>query len=178
MSAAQQLYEGIDMGGSLEGLITYMRTDSMALSVDAISDIRKYISSNFSADYLPTKPVVYKTKSKNAQEAHEAIRPTSISRTPESLRPFLRADQATLYEMIWKRTVASQMSAAKFDTTSVDLEAKPTGTIFRANGQILVFPGFMSVYLEGADDAVAENESKLPEPVSYTHLTLPTSDLV
>ena len=163
MSAAQQLYEGIDMGGSLEGLITYMRTDSMALSVDAISDIRKYISSNFSANYLPTKPVVYKTKSKNAQEAHEAIRPTSISRTPESLRPFLRADQAALYEMIWKRTVASQMSAAKFDTTSVDLEAKPTGTIFRANGQILVFPGFMSVYLEGADDAVAENESKLPE---------------
>jgi DNA topoisomerase-1 len=163
MSAAQQLYEGIGIGGSIEGLITYMRTDSMALSGEAINDIRKYVSTNFSADYLPAKPVVYKTKSKNAQEAHEAIRPTSISRTPESLKPFLRPDQAALYEMIWKRTVASQMAAAKFDTTSVDLETKPTGTLFRANGQILVFPGFMSVYLEGADDAVVESESKLPE---------------
>jgi DNA topoisomerase-1 len=163
MSAAQQLYEGIEIGGSIEGLITYMRTDSVALSKDAVADVRAYVSNNFSADYLPAKPVVYKTKSKNAQEAHEAIRPTSISRTPESLKTFLRPDQAALYEMIWKRTVASQMSAAKFDTTSVDLETKPKGTVFRANGQILVFPGFMSVYLEGADDATSENESKLPD---------------
>jgi DNA topoisomerase-1 len=163
MSAAQQLYEGIEIGGSIEGLITYMRTDSVALSKDAVTDVRAYVTKNFSADYLPAKPVVYKTKSKNAQEAHEAIRPTSIHRTPESLKAFLRPDQAVLYEMIWKRTVASQMSAAKFDTTSVDLETKPAGTIFRANGQILVFPGFMSVYLEGADDSTSDNESKLPD---------------
>ena len=172
MSAAQQLYEGIDIGGSVEGLITYMRTDSVSLSNDAIKDIREYVSTNFSKDYLPAKPIVYKTKSKNAQEAHEAVRPTSIARTPESLKKALRPDQAALYEMIWKRTVASQMAAAKFDTTSVDLSANPKGTTFRASGQILVFPGFMSVYLEGADDATKENESKLPELDEKDELTL------
>ena len=172
MSAAQQLYEGIDIGGSVEGLITYMRTDSVSLSNDAIKDIRQYVSTNFSKDYLPAKPIVYKTKSKNAQEAHEAVRPTSIARTPESLKRALRPDQAALYEMIWKRTVASQMAAAKFDTTSVDLSANPKGTTFRASGQILVFPGFMSVYLEGADDATKENESKLPELDEKDELTL------
>ncbi len=163
MSAAQQLYEGIDVGGGVVGLITYMRTDSVALSKEAVADIRGYISKNFDKSYLPVKPVSYKTKSKNAQEAHEAIRPTSISRTPESVKSYLRPDQFALYEMIWKRTVASQMTPAKFDTTSVELSCNPAGTTFRANGQILVFPGFMSVYLEGADDKDDEKEAKLPE---------------
>ena len=163
MSVAQQLYEGIDIGGSVVGLITYMRTDSVALSNDAVAEVRNYISDNFDNDYLPTKPVTYKAKSKNAQEAHEAIRPTSVLRTPTSLKGRLTPDQAALYEMIWKRTVASQMTPAKFDTTSVELSTPPTGTTFRASGQILVFAGFMSVYLEGSDDSEDERDSKLPD---------------
>ncbi|MGD2140040.1 MAG: type I DNA topoisomerase [Burkholderiales bacterium] len=162
MSTAQQLYEGVDIGGSTVGLITYMRTDSVALAKEAVQEIRTYIGKNFDAEYLPKSPVTFRNRSKNAQEAHEAIRPTSISRTPASVKKYLRPDQAALYEMIWKRTLASQMAPARFDTTSVDLEAGGKETLFRASGQILVFPGFIAVYTEGADDTEQEEDAKLP----------------
>ena len=163
MSTAQQLYEGVDIGGSTVGLITYMRTDSVALAKEAVHEIREYIKDNFDAEYLPAAPVKFRNRSKNAQEAHEAIRPTSITRTPASVKKFLRPDQAALYEMIWKRTLASQMAPARFDTTSVDLEAGTAETVFRATGQIMVFPGFIAVYSEGADDIEQEEDAKLPE---------------
>ena len=165
MRTAQQLFEGIDVGQGAVGLITYMRTDSVTLSQDAITEIRHYIDNKIGADYLPNSPRMYKTKSKNAQEAHEAIRPTSVYRTPESVKPFLSADQFKLYQMIWQRSVACQMVEAKFDATTVDI-AVGDG-IFRATGQVLVFAGFLSVYQEGADedDSEDENNKKLPEMV-------------
>jgi DNA topoisomerase-1 len=162
MSTAQQLYEGVDIDGGTVGLITYMRTDSLALANEALLDIRNYIKKKFEPDYLPHAPIEYRNKSKNAQEAHEAIRPTSIERTPDAIRKYLTADQAALYEMIWKRTLSCQMTPAKYDTTSVDLAAGRADTLFRATGQILVFPGFMAVYLEDADDVEQEQEARLP----------------
>ena len=115
MRIAQQLYEGIDIGGGAVGLITYMRTDSFSLAAEAIAQIRGYIKDNFSADYLPKLPIAYKTKSKNAQEAHEAIRPTDISRTPASVEQFLTPEQFKLYEIIWKRAVACQIYSVPQD---------------------------------------------------------------
>jgi len=162
MRTAQSLYEGVDIGGQTIGLITYMRTDSVNLANEAVAEIRGYIKDNFAADYLPGKQPVYKSKSKNAQEAHEAIRPTSISRTPDSLRGHLTADQARLYEMIWKRTLACQMAPGRFDTVSVDIRLGGDTTLFRASGQTLVFPGFISVYMEDVDDAEEEEGGKLP----------------
>ncbi|HKB82772.1 MAG TPA: DNA topoisomerase, partial [Burkholderiales bacterium] len=162
MSTAQQLYEGVEIDGGTVGLITYMRTDSLALANEALLEIRKFIKKKFDPDYLPHTPNEYRNKSKNAQEAHEAIRPTSIERTPDVLRKYLTADQAALYEMIWKRTLSCQMTPAKYDTTSVDLAAGRADTLFRATGQILVFPGFMAVYLEDADDTEQEQEARLP----------------
>jgi DNA topoisomerase I len=162
MSTAQQLYEGVDIGGGTVGLITYMRTDSFSLANEALREIRGYIQKKFDSDYLPHAPIQYRSKSKNAQEAHEAIRPTSVVRTPDSVRKFLTADQASLYEMIWKRTLACQMTPAKYDTTSVDISVGHANTLFRATGQMLVFPGFMAVYLEDADDVEQEEEAKLP----------------
>src|SRR5882672_8847317 len=123
MRTAQQLYEGVDIGGSTVGLITYMRTDSQSLANEALQELRDYIQKKFNTDYLPRAPIEYRNKSKNAQEAHEAIRPTSIERTPDAVRKYLTADQAALYEMIWKRTLSCQMTPAKYDTTSVDLAA-------------------------------------------------------
>ena len=164
MRTAQQLYEGIDIGSGTVGLITYMRTDSVNLANEAIDEIRKYVGDHFDADYLPKGPVIYKSKSKNAQEAHEAVRPTSIFRTPESLKDFLSAEQAKLYEMIWKRSLACQMSPAKFDTLAVDVAVGGPKNLFRATGQTLVFPGFIAVYQEGEDDAENDGEeSKLPQ---------------
>ncbi|MBC8007637.1 MAG: type I DNA topoisomerase [Prolixibacteraceae bacterium] len=162
MSTAQQLYEGVEIDGGTVGLITYMRTDSLALANEALLDIRKYIKKKFESDYLPKAANEYRNKSKNAQEAHEAIRPTSIERTPDAIRKYLTADQAALYEMIWKRTLSCQMTPAKYDTTSVELAVGRSDTLFRASGQILVFPGFMAVYLEDADDAEQEQEARLP----------------
>lgn len=161
MRTAQQLYEGIDVGGGTVGLITYMRTDSVALANDALVEIRDYISQHFDKDYLPKEPVAYKNKAKNAQEAHEAIRPTSIFRTPDSVKAFLSPEQFKLYQMIWKRTLACQMAAAKFDTVGVDI-AVGDEAIFRASGQTLVFPGFIAVYQEDADDVEDEDEARLP----------------
>ena len=162
MRTAQQLYEGVDIGGGTVGLITYMRTDSTNLANEALHEIRDYIAKHFKPEYLPKTAVHYRSKSKNAQEAHEGIRPTSISRTPEQVRAFLTADQARLYEMIWKRTLACQMSPARFDTTGVDLRVGHANTLFRASGQTLVFPGFIAVYKEDVDDAIEEGEERLP----------------
>ncbi len=163
MRIAQQLYEGIDIGGSTVGLITYMRTDSLSLAGEAIQEMRDYVSRTFDAGYLPKQPNVYKSKAKNAQEAHEAIRPTSILRTPESVSKYLNQDQARLYEMIWKRAIASQMSPAQFDTVSLDISLVHPDSLFRATGQTLVFPGFIAVYREGVDDEEDLEEGKLPQ---------------
>jgi DNA topoisomerase-1 len=160
MRTAQQLYEGVDIGQGTVGLITYMRTDAVVLANEAVAEIRDYITASFDAEFLPKNPVTYKNKSKNAQEAHEAIRPTSILRTPESVKPFLTADQFKLYDLIWKRTLACQMAPARFDTTSVDIQVGP-GT-FRATGQVQVFAGFLAVYEEDVDDAEDEDNAKLP----------------
>ena len=162
MRIAQQLYEGIDVGSGTVGLITYMRTDSFSLAAEAVMQIRDYVKKNFEADYLPKSPIMYKTKAKNAQEAHEAIRPTDIFRSPASVRQYLNDEQFKLYEMIWKRTLACQMTQAKYDAVSVDLAVGSDATLFRASGQTLVFPGFIAVYMEGTDDAEEESEAKLP----------------
>lgn len=156
MRTAQQLYEGIDLGEGPVGLITYMRTDSVNLANEAITDIRGWITETFSKEYLPPSAIAYKAKTKNAQEAHEAVRPTAVARTPDAVRHRLTADQAKLYELIWKRTVACQMTPAQFDTVAADI-AVGDGT-FRATGQTLAFAGFLAVYQDDED----EEESKLP----------------
>ncbi len=161
MSVAQQLYEGVNINQGATGLITYMRTDSVTLAAEATKEIRRYIADTYSMDSLPDKPQIYKTKSKNAQEAHEAIRTTSIGRTPQSLVTYLSADQLKLYILIWQRTIASQMMHATLDTVAVDLSCGE-GNIFRANGQALVNPGFMRIYLEDKDDATkTDKDDKL-----------------
>ena len=162
MKVAQSLYEGVAVGKAVTGLITYMRTDSVTLSKDAVAEMRGYITKNYGADYLPKAPVHYRSQSKNAQEAHEAIRPTSIARTPESVSRFLSDEQRKLYEMIWKRAIASQMTPAQFDTVAVDFAVGGPGNLFRATGQTMVFPGFFAVYHEDLDDAVEEEEKRLP----------------
>ena len=163
MAVAQQLYEGLEIGSEgMVGLITYMRTDSTRVAKEAITSVRGFIGEKYGSDYLPGKPLYYKSK-KGAQDAHEAIRPTSVTRTPASLKKLLSKDQYALYDLIWKRFVASQMKPAIFDVTSVDIKAGRY--IFRASGSIIKFAGFMSVYLEGKDDdSVGEDkESILPE---------------
>lgn len=159
MSVAQQLYEGIDIGTGTVGLITYMRTDSVNLAQDAIQEIRDLIQKQFGNKYCPEEPRIYKTKSKNAQEAHEAVRPTMAANTPESLKAYLTADQAKLYALIWKRTIASQMEDALLDTVAVDLSCGE-GNIFRANGSTITFPGFLSVYEEGRDEGHVQRGNK------------------
>ena len=162
MKVAQSLYEGVSLGKAVTGLITYMRTDSVSLSKEAIAEIRGYITKHFGSDYLPRAPVAYKSTARNAQEAHEAIRPTSVARTPESVAPYLNEDQRKLYEMIWKRALSCQMTPAKFDTVAVDLTAGGAGNVFRATGQTMVFPGFFAVYHEDEDDTVEEEDKRLP----------------
>jgi DNA topoisomerase-1 len=164
MIIAQKLYEGIDIGNETVGLISYMRTDSMTLSNDIIQQIREYLKNNYEPEYLPKIAIGYKTKSKNAQEAHEAIRPTDINKTPASLKKYLSEEQFKLYEMIWQRTLSCQMTPAIFDAVSVDLEIGQGENIFRASGQTLKFPGFMSVYMEDEDETSEkkENSSTLP----------------
>jgi len=163
MRTAQQLYEGVDIGGETVGLISYMRTDSVNLAKEAVEEIRALIAKRYGDDNLPETPHVYKTKSKNAQEAHEAIRPTSAERIPEQLKERLTPEQNKLYELIWKRTVACQMVHAVLDTVAVDLEAG-SGNVSRANGSHLVKPGFMAVYQEGTDEKKEgeEDEALLP----------------
>ncbi|PKM42713.1 MAG: type I DNA topoisomerase [Gammaproteobacteria bacterium HGW-Gammaproteobacteria-1] len=157
MRTAQQLYEGIDIGGETVGLISYMRTDSVNLAQEALDEIRDYIAQRFGADNVPKEPRVYKTKSKNAQEAHEAVRPTSVLREPDTLKDHLTKEQHKLYELIWKRTLACQMVHATIDTVAVDLSAGE-GNTFRANGSTVVHPGFMAVYEESVDDAKKDDD--------------------
>ncbi|HZZ92582.1 MAG TPA: type I DNA topoisomerase [Usitatibacter sp.] len=162
MKVAQSLYEGVSVGREVTGLITYMRTDSVNLSKEAIAEMRGFITKNYGEDYLPKAPVEYRASSKNAQEAHEAIRPTSIKRTPDSVARYLNDEQRKLYEMIWKRAIASQMTPARFDTVAVDFVVGADGNVFRATGQTMVFPGFYAVYHEDQDDAVEEEDKRLP----------------
>ena len=153
MRVAQQLYEGLDVGeGGTSGLITYMRTDSVNLSNEAIDDLRSFIKAEFGADNLPDTPRQFKKAQKNAQEAHEAIRPSSAFRRPADLRRYLSDEQFRLYELIFKRSVACQMIHATIDTVAVDLAAGDVG-MFRATGSTIRIPGFMALYLEGTDDA-------------------------
>ena len=165
MSVAQKLYEGIEVGDGTHGLITYMRTDSVALSNQATSEAHDVICQLYDASYALKKPRVFRNKSKNAQEAHEAIRPTSIARTPAQLKPYLSSDQLRLYELIWKRTVASQMAQAIFDATSVDIAAGERYE-FRATGQVIRFPGFMALYIEGTDNGEDEDKEGLLPPLA------------
>jgi len=151
MRIAQRLYEGVDFGEGPVGLISYMRTDSVNLGNDAVREIRDVIGRLYGRDALPESPRVYRTKSKNAQEAHEAVRPTAAARTPEQLAGKIEADEHKLYTLIWRRAVASQMEAAVFDTVAVDLAAG-AGNAFRTNGSTLVKPGFLAVYRESVDD--------------------------
>ena len=166
MRVAQQLYEGIDIGGDegTVGLITYMRTDSVVLAKEAQQEIREFIGERYGKHNVPEEPRVYKTKSKNAQEAHEAIRPTTVRHVPSEIKSSLDADQFKLYELIWKRTVASQMIHATIDTVAVDMDCGE-GNIFRANGSTIADPGFMTVYLEGQDEAKTEDDEKLLPPL-------------
>lgn len=173
MQIAQQLYEGIDLGSGPIGLITYMRTDSVNLANEAVAELRELIGQRYGKDKLPDKPQRYKTKSKNAQEAHEAIRPTSALRLPEELRPHLSQEQFRLYDLIWKRTVACQMIHATLDTVAADLEAGKGVGLFRATGSAVRDPGFMLVYREGQDDNAEESDDRLLPPLEEgEHLAL------
>lgn len=164
MMVAQQLYEGIDIGGETAGLITYMRTDSVNLSVEAVQEIRALITEQYGAENVPQEARIYKTKSKNAQEAHEAIRPTYPRHLPDKLKPHLSAEQFKLYDLIWKRTIACQMTHAVLNLVAVDLTCGDGRHIFRATGSSIAKPGFMAVYLEGKDDSKEsdDKESFLP----------------
>jgi DNA topoisomerase-1 len=161
MRTAQQLYEGIDVGTGVEGLITYMRTDSLNLAREAIAEIRDFIVERYGVSEVPGDPRLFKTNAKNAQEAHEAIRPTSASKVPADIKSHLSDDQYKLYDLIWKRTVACQMIHATIDTVAADLSAGDIG-VFRATGSTVRNPGFMVVYLEGSDEKQTE-EKMLPE---------------
>ena len=164
MSVAQRLYEGIDLGGDTVGLITYMRTDGVQMAREAITDVRGLISRDFGDGYLPETPRVYKTKAKNAQEAHEAIRPTDVSRHPSKMSAYLDRDHARLYALIWQRTVASQMASALVDQVAVDVIADHRGAQLRATGSVIAFDGFLKLYQEGKDDAKENGESRrLPD---------------
>ena len=165
MRVAQRLYEGVDIGGETVGLITYMRTDGVEITPDALPGIRNVISSEFGKEYVPDAPRTYQNKSKNAQEAHEAIRPTDMSLRPRDLAKRLDTDQAKLYELIWIRTIASQMESADIERTTVDITAKSGARVIelRATGQVTRFDGFLKVYQEGKDDDAEDDESrKLP----------------
>jgi DNA topoisomerase-1 len=168
MRVAQQLYEGVDIGEGAVGLISYMRTDSLNLSQEAIGQIRDVIVQLYGKEGLSDEPRVFKTKSKNAQEAHEAIRPTAASVLPSDIEKKVETDQYRLYSLIWKRTVACQMAPAVFDTVAVELLAGPDGPgrhVLRANGSTLVKPGYISVYQEGVDDAVQDDSDHVLPPM-------------
>lgn len=162
MQVAQQLYEGVELGkeGTV-GLITYMRTDSTRLSPTAQEETREYISEKYGPDFIPESPRNYSKKAANAQDAHEAVRPTSVTRSPDVMKSFLSRDQHRLYKLIWDRTLASQMSSAILDTVTADIQVEDY--LFRANGSTVKFPGFMKVYIEGDDEGTQEEEKMLPK---------------
>ncbi|GBE44534.1 DNA topoisomerase 1 [bacterium BMS3Bbin10] len=166
MQVAQRLYEGVDIGGTTQGLITYMRTDGVQMVGEAISACRDMVVQNFGGAYLPDSPRIYKTKAKNAQEAHEAIRPVDFSKDPGSLAAYLDSDQAKLYKLIWRRAVASQMSSAELERTVAEIEVRGSDGVtygLRANGSVIKFDGFMKLYEEGRDDnGGREGDRRLP----------------
>jgi DNA topoisomerase-1 len=174
MRVAQRLYEGIDLGGETLGLITYMRTDGVQIADEAIAAARRVIGVDYGERYLPGAPRRYQTKAKNAQEAHEAIRPTDLACRPRETKSFLDPDQARLYELIWLRTVASQMESAELERTTADITAKvgPRTIDLRATGTVVKFDGFLTLYHEDMDDPIDEDESKrLPEMSAGEPLT-------
>lgn len=160
MRVAQQLYEGVDFGEGATGLITYMRTDSVNLSNDALTDIRRLVSERYGDDNLPEEPRIFKSKAKNAQEAHEAIRPTIAGLLPDKIKGQVTDEQYKLYNLIWKRTIACQMIHATMDQVSIDLSCGDIG-IFRATGSTVANAGFMQVYLEGVDDSKVDDKDRL-----------------
>ncbi len=173
MTTAQRLYEGADIDGETAGLITYMRTDGVDITPEAIGDIRSVISGEHGGSYVPDAPRAYKTKAKNAQEAHEAIRPTDPSRLPKDVKSYLSEDQAKLYDLIWKRTVASQMESARLEQTTVDMTTADGAATLRATGQVILFDGFLKLYQEGRDDEEDEDGAKkLPKLAAGDALTL------
>jgi len=164
MAIAQQLYEGVEIGGEggATGLITYMRTDSINIAEQAISEARDYINKRYGNDFLPATPPQYKTRAVGAQEAHEAIRPTSVNRTPDAMKEFLSNDQFKLYRLVWQRFMASQMEAAVYDTLSVEITGKSSAHeyLFRASGSTLKFPGYLIVYEEAKDEDLVDEEEE------------------
>tara|TARA_R110002095_G_scaffold77626_2_gene66537 strand:- start:11 stop:2620 length:2610 start_codon:yes stop_codon:yes gene_type:complete len=167
MMVAQKLYEGFNLGGETQGLITYMRTDGLSLANEAVEGARDVIAKEYGKEYVPEKPRYYKAKSKNAQEAHEAVRPTDLSRTPAMVAKYLDSEHLRLYELIWKRTVASQMESARLERTTIDF-SDGEGQTLRATGSVVRFPGFLKLYEEGRDDAKVddENDNRLPPVTS------------
>jgi DNA topoisomerase I len=168
MRVAQRLYEGIDIEGETVGLITYMRTDGVQIAGEAVSAVRQVIEKDYGANYVPQAPRRYETKAKNAQEAHEAIRPTDLGRRPRDAKGFLDADQARLYELIWLRTVASQMESAELERTTADITAKVAARLLelRATGTVVKFDGFLALYQEGQDEDPDDEESRRLPPMS------------
>jgi DNA topoisomerase-1 len=162
MQIAQQLYEGVDVGGDSVGLITYMRTDGIQMAPEGVIEARQTITQNYGERYMPRAPRVYTSKAKNAQEAHEAIRPTSFARTPEQVSRHLDSDQSRLYELIWKRALASQMESAELERTTVDVVSADKNVILRATGSVTLFDGFLTLYQEGKDDESDEDGARLP----------------
>ena len=164
MQIAQLLYQGIEIDGEATGLITYMRTDGTQIAPEAVTETRDVIKADFGPDYLPEKAREYQTKAANAQEAHEAIRPTSLTRRPEYIASTLDADQAKLYELIWKRTMASQMENARVQRTTIDITDMSEATGLRASGTVITFPGFLKLYEEGKDDEKSDKEEEQTLP--------------
>ena len=164
MRCAQQLYEGVDLEGETTGLITYMRTDGVQMAREAMLSIRDHVSETYGRDYIPAAPREYSSKAKNAQEAHEAVRPTEVSRTPDSVARYLNPEQRRLYELVWKRAVASQMQSAELDQVAVDVASG--GTRLRATGSIVAFDGYLKLYREDVDDAPeGADESRMLPPM-------------
>ncbi|MGI4808086.1 MAG: type I DNA topoisomerase [Janthinobacterium lividum] len=165
MRCAQQLYEGVELHGETTGLITYMRTDGVQMAREATMSIRDHVSTSYGADYIPAAPREYTSKAKNAQEAHEAIRPTDVARSPDQVTQYLSGEQLRLYELIWKRAVASQMQSAELDQVAVDLASD--GTKLRATGSIIAFDGFLKLYREDTDDGTdgAADDSRMLPPM-------------
>jgi DNA topoisomerase-1 len=161
MRTAQQLYEGVDIRGETIGLITYMRTDGVQMAREAIADIRDHVKDAFGPNYMPAAPREYASKAKNAQEAHEAVRPTDVANTPEKIARFLDDRQRKLYELIWKRAVASQMQSAELDQTTVELADENRRTVLRATGSVIAFDGFLKLYREDEDDRAADARAGL-----------------
>ena len=169
MQTAQRLYEGIDIVGETLGLITYMRTDGVQMSQEAVTTARQFIQQGYGDAFVPDKPRIYKSKAKNAQEAHEAVRPTDITRSPKTLKPYLDGDQERLYDLIWKRSLASQMASAELDQTSVIIESSDKAITLRSSGSIIAFEGFLKVYQEDQDDLGQDTdneEGKLLPPMT------------